>query len=95
MKFDITYYDFDRAENSTRDGHHCDIEARSATQAVLDFLSWQASYELGTQGREDYERITEVGSRDDDVLVSAYRDGEAWEVHVYIDNVDESFVYRP
>ena len=36
MKFDVTYYDFDRDYNTMRDGHHLDIEAADAVRSLIE-----------------------------------------------------------
>lgn len=84
--FDVTYYDFDRSENTMSDGHHMDVEAVTLLGAIHNALKQLADYDEGTQGWDDYLSITEVNVRDEHADVTAYRVGEKeWEIHYIIE----------
>lgn len=85
MKFDVTYYDFDRDDNTMKDGHHLDIEAADAAEAVGVLIR-----RLSLTSPE-YPSITEVDAEDEDgTTAAAYRVGESeWELHIYSPSGDD------
>lgn len=85
MKFDVTYYDFDRNENTMKDGHHLDVDADNAAGAVRAAIGRLADIS------PDYDSITEATAENEDgTTVAAYRiDSGEWEVHTYDFNGDD------
>lgn len=85
MKFDVTYYDFDRDDNTMKDGHHLDIEAADAAEAV------GALIRRLSLTSPDYSSVTEAVAVDgDDTTAAAYRVGESeWELHIYSPSGDD------
>jgi len=85
MKFDVTYYDFDRDDNTMKDGHHLDIEAADAAEAV------GALIRRLSLTSPDYPSVTEAVAVDGDgTTAAAYRVGESeWELHIYSPSGDD------
>lgn len=87
MNFEIIAYDFDRNEskNMMMDGHHYGIEAPCVTWAVTKFIDTLA----------ETEGANEVTGASEDLVVTAYKLANgAWEVHLYMDELDECFIHN-
>lgn len=87
MNFELIAYDFDRNEgkNMMKDGHHYEVDAPCVTMAVTKFIDTLA----------EMEGANEVTGASDDLIVNAYKNEDgSWEVHLYIDEMDECFIYN-
>lgn len=85
MKYNVTYYDFDRNDNTMKDGHHMDVEAQDAIEAVNNALRWLSDNSY------DYQSVTEATAEDENgTMATAYRtDADEWELHTYSPSGDE------
>ncbi|NGM16941.1 hypothetical protein GMI70_02780 [Eggerthellaceae bacterium zg-893] len=87
-KYVIEYFE---AMDEGNGGFGSEFEAETPQQAVVGWIrDYAASYDEGTKGREDFDRIKRVEASDEGVNVSAYRISETeWELHTYADGSDE------
>lgn len=94
MAYDLRWFDDKHVDDRMIDGFHCDADGIGPIDAMLNWIRDFSMAEDGTLGREQYDSAMEADISTDEVIVSAYRvHEETWEIHVYVGDVDEAFMF--
>lgn len=91
---DFTIHVFTNQNPNTgmNDGESHASTGDNAVEAVKNLIDFFREYEEGTVGCQRFQNITEMWTEDNEMHVSAYRDGNKFEIHYELDNGDTDWL---